>query len=157
MNEPDPDNACFFTVKPTLFSGKFFFYFGPWDRWPALREWYLAHGLTDVHDRIKDYHPDSTVSSSDHYDGQVINPCPGFPIVMMKAIPHTPHEIGSLVHEIHHAVQRWTEGIGIFTARESEEVFAYVEGNLTAVVLDYIWHGTVAAGMEPGLDHWKQI
>lgn len=150
--DPDPDHARFFTIKPNLFAGRFFFYFGPWDRWEALRDWYLAHGLTDIQNRIKDFHPETTLSSSDHYDGQVIDPCPGFPLVMMKRVPHTPEEIGSLVHEIHHAVQRWTTGIGIWTSRESEEVFAYTEGNLVNLVLDLLWHGAVGLGLEPGED-----
>jgi hypothetical protein len=67
----------------------------------------------------------------------------------MKSIPHTPYEIGNLVHEIHHAVQRWTKHLGIYTSDESEEIFAYTEGTLTKMVLDYVWHGTLADGLEP--------
>ena len=150
---PDPDNARFFTIKPNVMGGRFFFYFGPWDRMEALRDWYLSYNLTDMHGRIKDHHVNG-MPDCERYDGCVFDPCPGFPLLSMQAVPHTPKEIGNLVHEIHHAVQRWTESLGIFTARESEEVFAYVEGLLTDQVLDYLWHGVVSPGLEPD-DNWK--
>lgn len=141
----------FFTIKPSLFSGRFFFYFGPWDRPEAIRDWYLAHGLKDQHDRLKDWKEDG-YDDAEMYGGKVCNPYPANPVLMMQVIPHTPHEIGNLVHEIHHMVQRWTYDIGIYTDRNSEEVFAYVEGNLVEMVLDYLWHGIVGAGLEPDDD-----
>ncbi len=141
-------NPCFFSIKPNLMAGRFFFYFGPWDRFEDLKTWYLAHGTTDFHNRIKDHCRDG-VSDAEHFDGMVYDPCPGHPLLVMKVIPHTPKEIGYLVHEIHHAVQRWTESLGIYTSRDSEEVFAYTEGELLKIVLDYLWHGTLADGLDP--------
>lgn len=150
MNQAD---CRFFTFKPNLLGGRFFFYFGPWDRMEELRNWYLSHNLTDHHHRIKDHRRDGQ-PDSEHFDGQVIDPCPGFPLLLLQGVPHTPKEIGNLVHEIHHAVQRWTESLGIYTSRDSEEVFAYTEGQLTDAVLDYLWHGTTVDGLDPA-DNWK--
>lgn len=143
--EPRP---LFFTFKPNLLGGRLFFYFGPWDRMPEIREWYLSHGTSDTLDRIKD-HAKNGMPDAERYDGQVLDPCPGFPLLMMQETPHTPKQIGVLTHEIHHLVQRWTEALGVFTSRESEEIFAYAEGLIAEIVLDYIWHGTVAPGLEP--------
>ena len=44
-------------------------------------------------------------------------------------------------------VQRLTYYLGIYTGSESEEVFAYLEGCLVEVALDYLWHGKVANGL----------
>lgn len=145
-------NPVFFTIKPNLFGGRFFFYFGPLDRMAELRTWYEAHGIADVHHRIRDFETDGR-PDTETFSGMVFDPFPAHPLLVLPCIPHTPEEIGNLVHEIHHAVQRWTEAIGIFTTRDSEEVFAYVEGELTRHVLEYLWHGTVAAGMETSDDY----
>ncbi len=140
--------ARFFSIKPNLLGGRFLFYFGPWDRMAELKAWYLSYGLEDPHDRIKD-HCTNGLPDAERYDGQVFDPYPGHPLLCLKGVPHTPKEIGILVHEIHHAVQRWTEGLGIFTNRNSEEIFAYVEGLLADAVLDYLWHGIPIPGLEP--------
>jgi hypothetical protein len=140
------DDPRFFTLKPNVFGGRFFFYFGPFDRWGKVKDWYLSYGLTDIHDRIKD-HSVGGLPDAERYDGMVFDPCPGFPLLALQKVPHTPKEIGNLVHEIHHAVQRWTEALGIFTNRDSEEIFAYSEGLLVDAVLDYLWHGVVCPGM----------
>jgi hypothetical protein len=147
MSATDETRPRFFSIKPNLMGGRFFFYFGPWDAMDKLRDWYLAHGLTDQHHRIRD-HQQSGQPDAEHFDGVVFDPCPGFPLLVMQAVPHSPAEIGNLAHEVHHAVQRWTEGLGIYTSRDSEEVFAYVEGALVEAVLEYLWHGVVRPGMD---------
>jgi len=137
----------FFTIKPNIMGGRFFFYFGPWDRMEALRNWYCAHGLDDPHNRIRDWQMNGRPDHND-FEGMVFDPDPGCPLLILKGIPHTPAEIANLVHEVHHMVQRWTFSLGIYTSRDSEEIFAYTEGKLVEMVLDYLWHGTVAQGME---------
>lgn len=142
----------FFTIKPNLLGGRFYFYFGPMDRMDELRAWYEAHGTDDVHHRIKDWKTDDR-PDGEVFSGMVFDPFPAHPLICLPGIPHTPAEIGNLTHEIHHAVQRWTEALGIFTNRDSEEVFAYVEGELVRHVLDFLWHGVVAPGLEPNTNY----
>lgn len=149
---PDDDAPRFFTIKPNLFSGRFFFYFGPWDRGDQIRDWYEAHGLKDVDGKLaKAFADDGLMKAC----GLVIDISTACPMVLLKHVPRTPKDIGDLVHEIHHAVQRWTESLGIYTARESEEVFAYVEGFLIDLALDYLWHGTAGIGLDSD-DHWAK-
>ncbi len=135
----------FFTFKPNCFSGRFFFYFGDVTDWKLVKDWYCSHDLEDKNNRIE------IALGKDgfyEYDGMVIDPSPAHPLLVMRSIPHSPHEIGNLVHEIHHAVQRWTFDLDIYTSRDSEEIFAYVEGNLVEAVLELLWHNVEQQGIE---------
>jgi hypothetical protein len=132
----------FFTFKPNLFSGRFFFYFGDWTDMPAVAEWYCSYGLTDKRDLFA-----RNVNEFSLTEAWTCQPHDCHPIGIFKDLPTTPHHLGNLTHEIHHMVQRWTASLGIYTGDESEEVFAYVEGKLVEAVLEYLWHGNVMEGL----------
>lgn len=132
-----------FTFKPNVFSGRFFFWIGPWEGQP-LRDWYCgAWGLGDPNGFLGDEH----FVDSSQYDGRACYPTNTYPIIMLKEPPFTPSVIGSLAHEIEHGVNRYLEALGVHYCWQSEEVYAYLKGELMECVLEYCWHGKQLPGL----------
>lgn len=144
-------SVCF-VFRPNTVSGEFHFYFhdGEGDEvvlpWDAIRDWYLADGARDD---VKGCIDRSRDEDNFAYRAMVLNPDPACPLLAFRSTPHNPTEIGYLVHEIHHAVQRHADAVGIYAgSTASEEFFCYMEQHLLVAALEAVWHGVAVAGVE---------
>lgn len=57
------------------------------------------------------------------------------PIIWMPSIPKTPHQIGTLAHEVFHAVEDIAKHYSIWLSAESEEFYGKLIGYLVKTIL----------------------
>lgn len=127
-----------FHFKPNVFPNAFTFHFGPFDH-GALLAAYRKAGYDDPHGLL--------APPVAHYSGMAMYPDPAAPVLWMESVPHSPKEIGTLVHELSHVVLRYVNDLGMDHGRATTEVYAYLLDALTTAVLEKVWHGINRPGI----------
>ena len=137
MSQTSKNQTMIFHFKPNILPGAFTFYFGPYDE-DEIRAAYEAAGFEDLNRQL--YRP------APHLAGMASYPEPAAPVLWMERTPHSPVEIGTLVHELSHIVLRYLDDVGMRHDDHTTEVFSYLMDALTSAVLERVWHGNLRDG-----------
>jgi len=121
-----------FRFRPNILPGTFSFLIGNYDAAEA-RAYLDCYGIKDTGNNVRD-NPIGECYARCYY------PEEGYPVVWLSKAPHSPEDIGSMVHELEHAVMFQLNWLGITHNRETTEVYAYLLDRLTTGVLDIVWN-----------------
>lgn len=66
----------------------------------------------------------------------IYNEAYSYIVVMMRDMPKSPGEFGTLIHELSHAVNHVMKKVGVKPSEESEESYTYLLGYLTKEVFE---------------------
>lgn len=128
------------TFKPNIFPGVFVFCVGVWDS-GQLVEFLHDNEIADTGNHVAGDPPPDECNARCYY------PEVGFPVVWIRHNPKTPAKIGSLVHEIEHALMFYLNWLGIEHGRPTTEVYAYMMDRILTGVLEYLWHKNKLPGI----------
>jgi len=128
-----------FAFKPNIFPGVLTFFIGEWDRDQAMAH-LRFQDIADTGDHIYSDPPSEGCMARCYY------PEVGFPIMWLREPPHTPYQIGSMVHEIEHALMFYLNWLGLEHCRETTEIYAYMMDRITTGVLELVWHKNLCDG-----------
>ena len=127
-----------FAFKPNTLPGVFTFFVGEWNTAEAV-EHLKFQGIIDTNNTVAD-------TSLDGCCARCYYPEEGYPLIWLSEPPHTPLDIGSMVHELEHALMYHLNWLGIEHGGKTTEVYAYMMDRLTTGVLELIWHDKLCDG-----------